>query len=392
MQRRCSAAYREASDSLWNDSERLLGEVGVREKPGDNGKIHTNLNIARRAMPRIRSLSHRAWESEQTARKCVFGALRHVGGTQFKRSISVSELFLDMATTMRRLQQPDLSDQVTGNSAQHSPFGSEVSRPPSHSRSTIPLGVLPVVPIIATAAHRVHAQGTHTHQSPPPSLVSGSLHVTHHPPDPLPLSAHLHPSSATTPATQVLCCEETMGLVEGVRYRAVGAMHALWMSTRCRRWVAESGFLFMFDVLVPEFPLENKAVVCLPTSPRVYRELSDSARDEQPQIHSLRVCATSTRSATACKVSLPWTSHSSSTKGLVPCFVDGCEGWGNEGYDIIWTDRVARTWSHGLGGSGFGVAYAMWSRCAHNAVRALCGTLKTRRDLKVINDSGSAQG
>ncbi|TFK53161.1 hypothetical protein OE88DRAFT_1643831 [Heliocybe sulcata] len=54
---------------------------------------------------------------------------------------------------------PDLSDRVNGNSAQHSPVGPEESRPPSHSRSTIPLNVPPVVPIIAFAARRVACSG-----------------------------------------------------------------------------------------------------------------------------------------------------------------------------------------------------------------------------------------
>ncbi|TFK45676.1 hypothetical protein OE88DRAFT_1649109 [Heliocybe sulcata] len=69
------------------------------------------------------------------------------------------ELFLDSATMTRKPRPPDLSDRVNGTSAQHRPVGPEESRPSSHSRSTIPLNVPPVVPIIAFAARRVACSG-----------------------------------------------------------------------------------------------------------------------------------------------------------------------------------------------------------------------------------------
>ncbi|TFK46464.1 hypothetical protein OE88DRAFT_1739355 [Heliocybe sulcata] len=48
-----------------------------------------------------------------------------------------------------------------------------------------------------------HAQGARTHQLTASIIGFGSLRATHHSPDPLPLSAQPHRSSATTPATQV---------------------------------------------------------------------------------------------------------------------------------------------------------------------------------------------
>ncbi|TFK57736.1 hypothetical protein OE88DRAFT_1641297 [Heliocybe sulcata] len=75
----------------------------------------------------------------------------------------------------------------------------------------------------------------------------------------------------------------------------------IWCSTRTRhtmhfklgckhthagtalRWAAGVGLLFMFDFSASEFPLENKANICLPTSPRVYHEPSDSMRDYSTQ-------------------------------------------------------------------------------------------------------------
>ncbi|TFK53305.1 hypothetical protein OE88DRAFT_1643093 [Heliocybe sulcata] len=69
------------------------------------------------------------------------------------------ELFLDSATMTHKPRPPDLSDRINGNSAQHRPVGPEESRPSSHSRSTIPLNVPPVVPIIAFAARRVACSG-----------------------------------------------------------------------------------------------------------------------------------------------------------------------------------------------------------------------------------------
>ncbi|TFK45686.1 hypothetical protein OE88DRAFT_1649119 [Heliocybe sulcata] len=80
----------------------------------------------------------------------------HSGGKLFPAS---QRLFLDMATTTCRLRRPDLSDRVTGNLAQHSLVGSEASRLSSHSRSTIALNVLPVVPIITSATCRGACSG-----------------------------------------------------------------------------------------------------------------------------------------------------------------------------------------------------------------------------------------
>ncbi|TFK56465.1 hypothetical protein OE88DRAFT_1741554, partial [Heliocybe sulcata] len=69
------------------------------------------------------------------------------------------ELFLDSATMTHKPRPLDLSDRVNGNSAQHSPVSPEESRPSSHSRSTIPLNIPPVVPIIASAARQGACSG-----------------------------------------------------------------------------------------------------------------------------------------------------------------------------------------------------------------------------------------
>ncbi|TFK45682.1 hypothetical protein OE88DRAFT_1649115 [Heliocybe sulcata] len=73
----------------------------------------------------------------------------------------LERLSLGMAIMMHKLQQPDLSNQVTGNLAQHSLFGTEESRPLWYSRLTIPHGVPPVISIIAPPSVRCSVRTRH---------------------------------------------------------------------------------------------------------------------------------------------------------------------------------------------------------------------------------------
>ncbi|TFK45461.1 hypothetical protein OE88DRAFT_1649249 [Heliocybe sulcata] len=172
------------------------------------------------------------------------------------------ELFLNLATTTPWLVPRSLGHRV-------------ILDRPSHSMSRWLFPSLPLPPVIA------HAQGAHMHQ------LIASIIGFRLPPRDASLARPTTPFGTTTPpfgnyARHSSYCgtaTSTQGLVRRsartrlvtrfklgykcapagtapqgddrigrrVRYRAVGAMCALWTSTWRRRWLAEDGFLFMCD-------------------------------------------------------------------------------------------------------------------------------------------------